>query len=478
MAVPNPHHMLLELIARAVPLLVALAPDPGARAVLDTAAARMGGLATLRSITRLRVDVITEWQRTTLDARPTTPVSSYEWSTELRDYQIPAWRYTRRFFTATGLNEIVDVVVDSVAVFRSGGKWAPMNVAYVDERDELFTISPERLMVLASEATDASARRDTVMGGIRYARVSATVGKFHSTLFFRRGDGLLALARFRAAQPSDFGLAPWGDMEVDIWYSRWSKIAGAGVMLPTQLDVYRVGRPYKRMTALSVAVNPVIAPESLAISDSLRAAFLAGAPRGEFVAIGRRPMFDLPLDSAKIVGSTFALFNTGGTPAGAVKIGGRWLLLEAGAAPLSVQRSVDFLRRTDASPLGGTLITAPAGAGGVAWLAARPEPTWVALGARPYVDAVLRGWRQSGAALRTAGGGSWLRVGSDSVRLETIDLPDYPSTTVVYAPSLRWAYAWPAGPAQADYTAAYVQMKGWAVDRIGSSRAFYGTPLR
>jgi hypothetical protein len=461
--------MPTTLLAGALALLVAHAPDPAARAVLDTAAARMGGIASLRAVERVRRDVITEWQQTTFDARPNTPVAGYEWDTELRDYTTPAWRYTRRSFTPTGLLEIVDLVTDSVAAIKRNGQWAPQNVAYLDERDQVFTFAPERIMVLAYDAADAHALPDTTMAGVRYARVSVTAGRFHPTLFFRRGDGLLALARFRAAEPNDFGLAPWGEMDVDIWYSRWSKSPDPAITIPTQLDIYRVGRPYKRMTTIGMKLNPVIPADSFAISDSLRAAYLATA---------RRPMFDLPVDTAKIVDGAFAVFGTGGTPAGAVKVGGRWLFIEAGTAPLSIERSAAFLRRAEPSAeVAGALVTAPVGAGGLAWLAERATPTWVAASARPQADAALRGWKRSNVRLQTINADRWIRVGSDSLRVESIDAPDYPGMLVVYVPSLRWAYAWHPGAAQMDYVLAHVRRRGWAVDRVGSTRAFVGAPL-
>jgi hypothetical protein len=457
------------LLAGALALLLAHAPDPGARAILDTAAARMGGISSLRAVTRIRREVITEWQRTTFDARPNPAVASYEWSTELRDYTTPAWRYTRRFLAPTGWSEIVDVVTDSVAAIRMNGAWRPQNVAYVDERDQVFTFAPERLIVLAHDATDARALSDTTMGGVRYVRVSATVGRFHPTLFFRRADGLLALARFRAAEPNDFGLAPWGEMDVDIWYSRWVKSPEAGITLPTQLDVHRVGRPYKRMVTIATAVNPAIPADSFAVADSLRAAFLATA---------RRPMHDLPVDTAKIVDGAFAVFGTPGTPAGAVKVGGRWVVVEAGTAPISIERSAEFLHRTDAgTELAGAIVTAPIGAGGLAWLAERSLPTWVAAAARPHADAALRGWKRSNARLQTITADRWIRVGSDSLRVERIDLPDNPGMLVVYVPSLRWAYAWHPGPVQMEYVVAHIRRRGWVVDRLGSGRAFVGMPM-
>jgi hypothetical protein len=310
---------------------------------------------------------------------------------------------------------------------------------------------------------------DTLIDGTRYARVTATIGKFHPTLYFRRSDGLLARASFRAGQPNDFGLAPWGAMDVSITYSLWRKIPSTSLVLPMQLDVARVGRPYKRMTTISVAVNPSIPAESLSVNDSLRAAFLAAS---------RKPMFDLPLDSARIVDGGFAVFGAPGTPTGAVKVGGQWLVVEAGTAPLSIERSVAFLRRADSSAtIVGALITAPSGAGGVAWLSREKMATWVTGSARPFANAALRGWSVPATNVRSVRPSAWIRVGTDSVRVETIDLPDFPGTSVLYVPKLRWVYAFPAGPVQMDCIVAHVRRRGWHVDRIGSVRNFVGTPV-
>jgi hypothetical protein len=461
--------MFTTVLAGALALLSAPAPDSSARAVLDTAIARLGGLPALSAVERIELQVMTEWQRTTFDARPAPTVLSYELSTELRDYTAPAWRYSRRFFTPTGPIDVIDVITDSVAAMWMKGQWRAQNVAYLAEREEAFTFAPERVVRLAREAADAHALPDTIISGVRYARISATVGRFHPTLHFRRGDGLLALARFRAAQPDDFGLAPWGAMDVAIWYTSWRMVGESGLALPMQLDVWRIGRPYKRMTTLTAKVNPVIPADSFAITDSLRASFLATA---------RRPMFDLPMDSARIADGDFATFGAPGTPAGAVKVGGRWLLIEGGTAPLTVERSVAYLRRSDPRvALGGALVTAAGGAGGVAWLARQGAPFWVAGSARAYADAALTGAEVRGAKLEAVTNDRWIRLGSDSLRVEMVDLPDYPGTPVVYVPSLRWAYAWPAAPVQVELVKAYIRGRGWRVDRVGNGRNLVGVGL-
>jgi hypothetical protein len=412
---------------------------------------------------------MTEWQRTDFDARRAPVILSYELSSELRDYTIPAWRYSRKFFSPNGTAEVIDLVTDSIAAIGVNGRWRTQNVAYVDERDEVFAFAPERVVRLAREAPDARMLPDTVIAGVRYARVAAAVARFHPVLFFRRSDGLLALARVTVGQPNDFGLAPWGTMDVEFAYSRWQRLADAKVVLPMQIDVSRVGRPYKRMTSISAKINPMIPQDSLVIGDSLRAAFLATS---------RRPMFDLPMDSARIVDGTFALFGAFGTPSGGVKLGGKWVLIEAGTAPLTIERSADFLRRADPSAsIAAAIITAPTGAGGIAWLTRQSFTTWVTDPATPFADAALRGWPKGGTRLHVATGQRWIRVGSDSVRVETVDLPDYPGTTIVYVPSRRWVYAWPVGPVQMDYVVAHIRERGWHVDRVGSARSFIGTPI-
>jgi hypothetical protein len=437
----------------------------------------MGGAPALRRVARVRLEMMTQWQRVSFDERPYTDAPSYERHSELRDYTIPAWRNTRRFPAGKDWREMTDVVADTVAIRRApapGGTaaWAPLNVAYVDERRELFAFAPERVLLLARDARDLRALPDTSVGGVAHARVAATVDGFPATLLLRRGDGLLAMARYRAAQPNDFGLAPWGEMEVELWYSRWQPVPnGGGVAVPAQIDVRRVGRPYKRMTVLAAAVDTAAMPDSFAVSDSLRRAFVATA---------RRPMYDVPLDSARLVGGTdgrFATFGPFGPPTGAVKVGRAWVLLEGGQAPLVTERAVRWLEGADSSArVAAAVVTAAtAGNGGVAWLAGRRVPLVVAPAARPLVATMLRNQRQPPAAARAvAARGEWLRVGGDSIRVEPLDLPDAPGAMVVYAPSLRWAYsALAVGPMAVELVMKRARERGWIVEHVGSARALF-----
>lgn len=468
-----------KCLLTAVSLLLTASPARGqsAAVLLDTAIARMGGAPVVRGVKRVRFEMMTQWQRTSFDASPYADQPVYESHSDLRDYELGAWRNTRRFNNGRSTMEIVDVVRDSVAIRRSPGgpggvasprvaapgAWVPLNIAYVDEWHEQRATAPERLLMLARNAHDLRALSDTVVGGAPHARVSATVDGVRTTLLLRRSTGFLHAARFRIAEPNDFGLVPWGEMDVEIWYSGWRKQPD-GLVYPFQWDVRRVGAPYKRMTVLAATFNQPASPDSFAVSDSLRAAYLTTSTR---------PMHDVPLDSARIVDARFASFNTPGAPAGAVKLGSEWLMLETGQAPSSAERATKWLKQTDAKGrVTGALVTMPAtGNGGAPWLAMHDVSVHAAPGAMPYMDAVLRGHGAPSTNVTRVSRGTWMRVGVDSLWLEPMDLPDLPGALVAYAPSLEWVYsAAAANPLHLDLILARAREKGWRVSRFGSAR--------
>lgn len=443
--------------------------EPTAAALIDSAIARMGGRTALENVSRLHIEGMTEWYRTVLDDRMATPVSSFERFTEWRDYTRPAWRYVRRFAGPTGWQEIVDVVTDTAAIIRSAGKWGALSVAYVDERNELFATSPERVLLLARRSGDARLAADTTILGRTYKRIRVSLDERPATLLIDRATMFPAVTHLRAGQVRDFGLAPWGEMDVEFRYSRWSRNPSTGLSLPTQIDVYRVGRPYKRMVWLGVNVNPVIPEDSLTISDSLRAVFLATQ---------NRAMHDLPVDTARIVDGRYATFGTPGTPRGALKLGNEWLLFEAGTAPLSAERSAAFLAKNDpGSRVSGCLALDEIGSGGLAWCARQKVPIFATPLARPYVDAALRGWDQRSATVRSLAPGRALRIGGHSIVIATLDLPDYPGSAMVYVPSQRWLFASLANrPLQRELILAAAAARGWTVERLAApGGSFAGT---
>jgi hypothetical protein len=470
--------LLPVLSLHAAPADAQRAPnDPAAVALIARAVNRMGGEQTLRGIRTIRMDVMTQWQRTALGEHPYADVPSFERHTDLRDYAVNAWRNTRTFLPAGGS---VDIVRDSIGArtLSFGGRVSemPLNVAYVDERRELWAFAPERTLLAARDAGGLRLATDTSIDGVKHARISTSVDGFPATWFLRRTDGLPALVRFRADETNDFGLAPWGMMEVEIWYSGWTSVA-PGLLLPRQRDVRRVGRPYKRMTALAMAVNVPAPVDSFPIADSLARAYLSRE---------RRPMWAVPLDSARIVDAYFATFPPFVGVSGAVRIGGQWVLLETGQAPGAGQAVSEWLaRQAPGSKVGAAVVTnTTTSNGGVGWFAAQKVAVQVAPGAEPLVRQVLAG---AGVAGRRAPGAvvrrpHWLRVGTDSLWLEPVDLPDMPGTMMVYSPTHRWLYSAagvgrPVTQVEQDAVVGRLGARGLRVEWIGNARTFHA-PLR
>lgn len=441
--------------------------DPRAVALMARAMERMGGEASLRAVKSLRMDVMTQWQRTHLGAHPYSDQPSYERNVDLRDYTTNSWRNTRDFL---GNGAIVDVVRDSVGgrtMNRPNG--APMlttlNVAYRDERRELFAFAPERTLWLARDNGGLTLLADTTIDGIAHARIAGTVDGYAATYFMRRTDGLPAMIRFRADETNDFGLAPWGEMEVELWYSAWARVA-PGVIIPRQRDVRRVGRPYKRMTILTATINAPAPADSFVITDSIVSAYLANE---------RKPMWDAPLDTVKVFADHFVGFPPFTGSSGAVRVGGKWVLLETGQATGAADRLNSwFARNTAETPIGAALMThTNTGNGGVSWFLDHRVPVYAPNGSAPILRAMI-GPSKPGRVATTVSAPKWIRVGSDSLWVEPLDVPDLRTVLTVYSPTHRWLYAPiignPTFKADQDALIARLRERGLAVEWLGSTR--------
>lgn len=431
--------------------------DPPATEVLATAIERMGGLEALRGVERVRYDMTTQWNRLNYAGGPHDGMGSYERHTDVRDYTIDAWRNTRRF----GEREVVDLVRGDVAVRDFGGGFQPLNVAYVDERRELFAYTPDRLVLALREAADLEALSDTLVAGAPHARLRGTVGRFDMTLHLRRTDALPTMVRFRAAHPNDFGLVPWGTMDVVVWYSGWRTLPD-GISLPMHWSVERIGQLYKRLSVTGVELNPEFEADSFAVSDELAAAYRETATR---------PMHDLPLDSARVEGD-FVTFGAFGSPSGAVRVGEGWLLLETGQAGLSLERAAAWLEENAPGPLVGAVVTTSRGNGGAAALARRGVPVLAGPALVPHLRIVLANAGAEPDGIEPVVSGRWIGTDADSVWVEPIDLPDHPGGLLVWSPRLAWLYTSDAmQPLDLAILRDRIDERGWPVESLGTARA-------
>jgi len=433
------------------------APETPA-ALLGRAVARSGGDSALRAVRTARYEYVTQWMRTSFERLPAPAASGLEVNTDWRDYPRGIWRYERRFLGSPVM--IRDLVRDSVAITDLGQGWTPLSGAYVHERDEIFLAAPERLLLRAhDEALGGRVRTgaDTVIGTGTHARLHASLDGRDITLFLRRSDAQLTGIRYRAAQPWDFGLAAWGEMEVETWYSRWT-VSGP-YLVPFDYAIHRVGRPYKRLSIVRVQLNVPVAEDSVLVPEPLRARYLAEQ---------RRAMFDVAVDSVTVSPDGFARFGVPGTPLGALRASGGWLLLGSGAAPLITDRALARLRQTGVPVLAALLGTMSAGSGGGAPTLARAGVSLLASGtARPFLAAMFRQQGLDPREITWITEPGWRIVAGDSLWLEPADLPDVEGALLAWDPTRRWLYAGDGpGPAQIRGALAVAATRHWPVERM------------
>jgi hypothetical protein len=144
-----------------------------------------------------------------------------------------------------------------------------------------------------------------------------------------------------------------------------------------------------------------------------------------------------------------------------------------------VERAATWLRKVDsASRIGAAPVTLPAtGNGGAAWLVSRGVPVRSALGAMPFLEAVLRGHATPPRRLSAVTRAQWMFLDGDSLWVEPIDLLDAPGALLAYVPALEWVYSGRAtSPVNLDQILNRARARRWKVSRVGSARGV-ATPL-
>lgn len=438
--------------------------------LLDRSIARMGGDSALRAIQSIRMEMLTLWLRTSFTSAPFNDMPSFERNVELRNYATRSWRNTRFFSPTAATPDVVVIVRDTLAIRGNTPKgatamtWGPLNVAYVEERRELFGYAPERLILNLRDDLTTRALSDTTIDGEPHARLAATIDGWPTVVFLRRDDGLPRLVRFRADETNDFGLAPWAEHEVEFWYSNWALVP-PGVLLPRQRDVQRVGQPYKRMTLLRTMINAPAPADSFVISDSLASAYLTTE---------RRPMWRLSLDGlAKIERENFATFSFFTGSSGAVRVGNQWVVLESGQAVGAMALIAEWLGRNGGGANIGGAIAANVwtGNGGAPWFTQRRLPVFAAPGAMARLRTINKGV----TGITEIDTPRWAKIGGDSLWLEPVSAPDFSRTLAVYSPTHRWLWVVfagsPAHKVEQDAIILRLEARGLRVELIGGANA-------
>lgn len=454
--------ILLALLGPGVPVAAQMNEDRSAREVARQAVERMGGEAALRGVERVSMQMMTQWQRTSFRDRPYTDLPSFERHRDNRDYTLPAWRNTREFANAN----VVNVIRDSVAVTDIGAGFQPLSIAYVDEREELFAYTPDRLVLLLLDAPDLTMKADTTLGSDRHRVVSATLAdRFQATVYLHAGTGLPTLLKFWAGHPNDYGLVPWGEMEVAVWYSKWRTVDG--ISIPLQWDIERVGSPYKRMTVLSLDVNPEFAADSFAVDPEVRRTYFETATM---------PMHETRSVEATRISDDLAANEGFGFPAGAVRLGSSWVLLGAGQAPYNYRLGLEALEDVGVESVEAVIAaTAATGDGGIVAAGQAGLPIYVSMASEPFVRRMLDNAGLDEVELRVIRESMSIAMDGEELLVAPVDLPDVPGSVMLHHPGLGWLHLPDAlDPLDVRMGIEAAERAGWVFESVGTRRALHG----
>jgi len=313
-------HYLTELCVVAGALVVpavSLPPDapstrrtaPSAHEIVLAGAEAVGGVDRLRSLRAVRVEEVgMEYLISTITRRDVPPRMISQTIATLRSAADSAIRRTlvQVLPMRAGALATTTIVNHGAAAVVRGKGLVPASAFDLETATEELFLSPERLLLTALDAKDLRLERDTTTGGVRQHVVSLGMDDARVRLFMDAASGFPTRTELVRAYPSSVFWAMWGDLTLVTTWSAWALEEG-GVWYPRQRSVSLNGAPFREYTVSSLDLAASLVPDSVAIPDSVRAAFSSGAASQRSVAPGST----LPTLTPSPIAASMVLYQGG-----------------------------------------------------------------------------------------------------------------------------------------------------------------------
>jgi glyoxylase-like metal-dependent hydrolase (beta-lactamase superfamily II) len=362
---------------------------PSAREIVLASAEAIGGVDRLRSIRGVRVEEMgTEYLISTVTRRDAPPRMISQTIATLRSAADSGIRRTLVQVVPMRAGALASTTVVShgaAAVVRGNGL-VPASVFDLETSTEELLLSPERVLLTALDAKDLRLERDTTIGAIRHHVVSLGIDGARVRLFMDSASGFPTRVEIVRAYPSSVFWAMWGDLTLVTAWSAWAMEQG-GVWYPRQRSVSLNGEAFREyvVSSLDLAASP--APDSLAIPDSVRAAFASVAARQRSLA----ERGTLPMLTPSPIAPTAVLYQ-GGYQSAAVKQADGIVIIEAPESPAKSRAVLaDVATRWPGTRVKAVITTSPMWMhiGGLREYAARGVPIYALDANVPVVRSLL-----------------------------------------------------------------------------------------
>ncbi|MBU8898404.1 MBL fold metallo-hydrolase [Corallococcus sp. M34] len=259
----------------------ASAEDSVARAHVQAALEAMGGEARLRNLGSLRLQGVGHWNLLEQSERPTPPfLVAYEQFDEVRDLRRSRLRQRceARGAPLPTWTPLSQVYVDGVAALERDGQLRPAGTAQAQDLRERLDTAPERVLLVALDATDLRAEPDAVMQDVPHHVVAFRQAGARVRLFLNAHTALPTAVERVEAHPEDLFWNIWGDVRTVLTLQSWSLEPG-GLRYPRAWDWERNGVAYHSQTVTAVTLEAPLDEKDFALPEAVTKGFAERASR-------------------------------------------------------------------------------------------------------------------------------------------------------------------------------------------------------
>jgi hypothetical protein len=260
-----------------------LAGDPAALALLKAGIDAQGGESRLRALQAVRIETVGYRNLLEQSERPEGPyIPEFRTTTETRDQSGRRFREVLAssvYIIADGSSaggRSVQVVADGVAMRQVAEASSPGDGLQVRLAAERLALSPERLLITAMEAANASLRGKLEMQRIAQDVVEFTYDGAPVRLYLNPYTHLPTAYDYSGPLARSGYRAYTGDATQRTFFSLW-KLTDRGLRMPLQVDVFSNGLPDRTFMVSKLEFDPTLAPDDFAIPQAVKAQFRPGS---------------------------------------------------------------------------------------------------------------------------------------------------------------------------------------------------------
>jgi hypothetical protein len=250
-----------------------------AAALLHSALSAMGGEEKIRNLTGVHLEFSIVRNELEESERPEGPyIIENDTVEEWRDFAHSSWKNTSKVHGPMQPEFVNTSVVSGGAASRSfDGHSVPASGEQLQLAEESLALTPERVLVTALESPDLRRLPDLTLQGVPHHAVEFTWHAAPVRIYLNAETNLPTAVEWETAYPFGIFWSVWGDITTRVYYSIWW--LQNGIHFPLQTDIIRNGMPDQTATISKIDFNPSFAPDTFAIPDETRQAFLPRATK-------------------------------------------------------------------------------------------------------------------------------------------------------------------------------------------------------